>query len=125
MGIAHVVVSHLPLASCLYLIFYEPLLLVSRDSVATFYIALLLLCFTISNKATRISVAAMSIMVVVLVIWSLRALESKLAGEVFHNNFAVLQRSYHRFLAYLNRLHRAHAPVSRGRIQMTVQHSGV
>ncbi|KAI0277908.1 hypothetical protein BGY98DRAFT_976625, partial [Russula aff. rugulosa BPL654] len=51
-------------------------------SMATFFIALLLFCFTISNKATRISVIAMSIMVVILIVWSIGALEYKLAREV-------------------------------------------
>jgi hypothetical protein len=93
--------------------------------MATFFIALLLFCFTISNKATRISVAAMSIMMVVLVAWSIRALESKLAEQVFHNSFAVLRRTHHRVLAWLNRLFRTRAPVSQGSIQMAVRHSGV
>ena len=89
--------------------FYEPL----RDSVATFFIALLLFCFTISNRPTRISVAAMSIIMVVLVVWSIRALESKLGKEVFYNSLAVLRRSRHRFLASLNRLFRTSKEVSK------------
>ena len=67
----------------------------------------------------------MSIMVVVLVVWSIQALESKLAKEVFHNSLAVLRHSRHRFLAYLNRLLRARSPVSQGSIQMAARHSGV
>ncbi len=93
--------------------------------MATFFIALLLFCFTISNKPTRISVAAMSIMMVVLVVWSIRALESKLAEEVFYNSLAALQRSRHRFLARLKRLFCIRAPVRQGSIQMVARHSGV
>jgi hypothetical protein len=92
--------------------------------MATFFVALLLFCFTISNKPTRISVAAMSIAMVVLVLWSILALKSKLAKEVFHNNLAVLRRSRHRFLAYLNRLFRTRHPVSQDSIQMPVRHTG-
>jgi len=90
-------------------------------SVATFYIALLLFCFTISNKATRISVAAMSVIMVVLVLWSIRALESQLAREVFYNSLAVLRRSRNRFFVRFTRLFRTRtrAPVSRGSIQMS------
>jgi hypothetical protein len=93
--------------------------------MAAFFIALLLFCFTISNKATRISVAAMSIMMVVIVVWSVQALESKLAKEVFHNSFSVLRRSRRGFLGYLNRLFRIRAPVRQGGIQMAARHSGV
>jgi hypothetical protein len=94
--------------------------------MATFFIALLLFCFTISNKATRIAVAAMSILVVVLVLWSILALGSNLVGEVFASNLAVWWRLRHRFLAYLNRLfHTRRAPVSQGSTQMAARHSGV
>ena len=93
--------------------------------MAAFFVALLLFCFNISNKPTRISVAAMSITVVVLVGWSIQALESKLVKEVFHNNIAVLRRSRHKFSACLNRLFRIRAPVSQGSIQMPVRHSAV
>jgi hypothetical protein len=67
----------------------------------------------------------MSITVVVLIAWSIRALESKLAKEVFYNNLAVLRRSLHRFLASFNRLFRTRTPVSQGSIQMAVRRSGV
>ena len=67
----------------------------------------------------------MSIIMVVLVIWSVRALESKLAQEVFYNSLAVLRRSRNRFVAPLTRLFRTRAPVRRGSIQMGVRHSGV
>ena len=70
--------------------------------MATFFIALLLFCFTISNKLTRISVAAMSMIMVVLVAWSVQVLGSNLAKEVFYSSLAVLRRSRHRFLASLN-----------------------
>ena len=93
--------------------------------MATFFIALLLFCFTISNKATRISVAAMSTMMVVLVVWSIRALESKLAEEVFYNGLAALRRSRHRFLAYLNRLFPTRTLANQTSIQMAARHSGV
>ncbi|KAI0280238.1 hypothetical protein BGY98DRAFT_1061030 [Russula aff. rugulosa BPL654] len=62
-------------------------------SVATFFIALLLFCFTISNKATRISVAAVSIMVVMLVVWSIGAMAYELAREVSRNGLAVFRRT--------------------------------
>ena len=61
--------------------------------MATFFLALLLFCFTISNKATRISVIAMSIMVVILIVWSVGVLEYKLAREVWQNNLAVFRRT--------------------------------
>ena len=68
----------------------------------------------------------MSIMMVVLVVWSIRALESKLAKEILYNSLAALRRSRHRFLASLDRLlFRTRAPVSQGGIQMAVRHSGV
>jgi hypothetical protein len=94
--------------------------------MATFFIALLLFCFTISNESTRIAVAAMSILVVVLVLWSILALGSNLVREVFDNNLAVWRRLRHRFFAYLNRLfHTRRAPVNQGSIQMAARHSGV
>ena len=93
--------------------------------MTTFFIALLLFCFTISNKATRISVATMSIMMVVIVVWSVQALESKLAKEVYDNSLSVLRRSRHRFLGYLNRLFRIRAPARQGSVQMAARHSGV
>jgi hypothetical protein len=67
----------------------------------------------------------MSIMMVVLVVWSIRALEFKLAEEVFYNSLAVLRRPCRRFLAWLNRLFRPLPPVRQGRVQMAVRHSGV
>ena len=93
--------------------------------MVTFFIALLLFCFTISNKSTRISVAVMSTLVVVLVVWSMQALESELAKEVFYHSLAVLRRSRHRFLPSFNRLFRTRAPVSQGSIQMATRQSGV
>jgi hypothetical protein len=92
--------------------------------MATFFVALLLFCFTISNKATRISVAATSMMVVVLVLWSIRALDSQLVREVSDSSLSVLRRSRHRFLAYVNRLFTRHT-VSLGSIQMPVRQNGV
>lgn len=69
----------------------------------------------------------MSIIMVVLVVWSIRALESQLGKEVFYNSLAVLRRSRQRFLARLNRLFRppGRAPVSQGGIRMDVRQSGV
>lgn len=81
--------------------------------MATFFIALLLFCFTISNKATRFSVAVMSIMVVVLVVWSIGALEYKLAREVSHNSLAVLRRTtgnLFKRVMYFNPFHARRAP---------------
>jgi hypothetical protein len=88
--------------------------------MATFFIALSLFSFTISNKSTRIIAAAMSIMMVVLVVWSIWALDSQLAKGVFYNNLAVLRRSRHKFLAFLNRLFRTRAQASQGSIPMDV-----
>jgi hypothetical protein len=93
--------------------------------MATFFIALLLFCFTISNKATRISVAAMSIMVVVLVVLSIWTLGSNLAEEVVQNNLEVLRRSRYRFLAYFDRLFRTRTPAREGSIQMAARRRGV
>ena len=63
--------------------------------------------------------------VVVLVLWSIRAFDSQLVGEVFHDTLAVLRRSRQRFLAYPNRLFCTRHRVSQGGIQMPVRHSGV
>jgi hypothetical protein len=66
----------------------------------------------------------MSIIMVVLVVWSVGALKSKSAQEVFHNSLAVLRRSRNRFVAPLTQLFRTRAPVRRGSIQMGVRHWG-
>ena len=71
----------------------------------------------------------MSVIMVVLVVWSIRALESKLSedSEVSSSNsLAVLGRSRRRFLAYLNGLFRPRAPlaVTQGSIQMSDLRAG-
>ncbi len=62
--------------------------------MVTFFIALLLLCFTISNRATRISVLIMSVLVVSLIIWCIRtAWESTECEDVWQDNLVVLKRT--------------------------------
>jgi len=73
-------------------------------SVVTFLIALLLFCFIISNKATRIFVGAISAIVAVLVAWSLLAWESSIAADIWRSNLDVLRRRGNGFLTHLRRL---------------------
>jgi hypothetical protein len=59
-----------------------------------FSIALLLLCFTISNTLTRSFVAVMSTLIAALIMWCIRtAWESTEDFDVWHNNLVVLRRT--------------------------------
>ncbi len=59
-----------------------------------FFIALLLLCFTISNTATIISVSIMSALVVSLVIWCIRTSWESTEGEdVWRDSLVVFKRA--------------------------------
>ena len=59
-----------------------------------FFIALLLLCFTISNTSTRGFVAVMSTLITALVMWCIRtAWESTDDFDVWHNNLVALRRT--------------------------------
>ena len=64
------------------------------DRMVIFSIALLLLCFTISNTLTRSFVAVMSTLVAALIMWCIRtAWESTEDFDVWHNNLVVLRRT--------------------------------
>jgi len=63
-------------------------------SMVIFFIALLLLCFTISNTSTRSFVTVMSTLVVALIMWCIRtAWESTDDFDVWHNNLFALRRT--------------------------------
>jgi len=62
--------------------------------MVTFFIALLLLCFTISNRATRISVLIMSVLVVSLIVWCIRTAWQSTEGEdLWRDSLVVLRRT--------------------------------
>ena len=64
------------------------------DRMVIFFVALLLLCFTISNTSTRAFVAVMSVLVVALILWGIRtAWESTEDFDVWHNNLVTLRRT--------------------------------
>src|SRR5712691_5381108 len=68
--------------------------LLSLHSMVIFSIALLLLCFTISNTSTRGFVAVMSALVVALIMWCIRtAWDSTDDFDVWHNNLFALRRT--------------------------------
>ena len=68
--------------------------LLSLDRMVIFFIALLLLCFTISNASTRGFVAVMSALVSALILWCIRtAWESTDDIDVWHNNLVALRRT--------------------------------
>ena len=67
-----------------------------------FLIALLLLCFTISNTSTRIFVSVMSVMLVPPVVGCiLVSRRTSDDGELWHDSLVVLKRSRDRLLARL------------------------
>lgn len=62
--------------------------------MVTFFIALLLFCFKISNPATRVSVAIASVVVAILVIWCIRtAWESTEGEDVWRDSVIVFRRA--------------------------------
>jgi hypothetical protein len=86
-GVTYVVVRHLKFPS--RLTFMRPL-----DRMVIFFIALLLFCFSISNRATRIAVSIMSVLVAVLIIWCIRATWETTEGEdVWRDNLNVFRRA--------------------------------
>ena len=63
--------------------------------MVTFFIALLLFCFSISNPATRICVSIMTVVVATLVIWCIRtAWESTEGEDVWRDSLTVVRRTY-------------------------------
>jgi hypothetical protein len=68
--------------------------LLSLDRMVIFFIALLLLCFTISNTWTRSSVAVTSTLVAALVMWCIRtAWETTEDYDVWRKSLAALRRT--------------------------------
>jgi hypothetical protein len=68
--------------------------LLSLDRMVIFSIALLLLCFTISNAPTRSFVAVMSVLMTAVVLWCIRtAWDTTDDIDVWHNNLFALRRT--------------------------------
>ena len=68
--------------------------LLSLDRMVIFSIALLLLCFTISNISTRIFVTVMTALIAPLIMWCIRtAWDSTDDFDVWHNNLFALRRT--------------------------------
>jgi hypothetical protein len=64
------------------------------NRMVTFFIALLLFCFTISNTSTRAFVAVISVIVAVLIVWCIQlARISTQDLYVWHNSKLVLRRT--------------------------------
>ena len=108
MGIAYVVVRHsLPFKALLPTGIHgslsHPWTVVNR--MVLFFLALLLSCFTLSNGATRITVAVMSVIMSCLIVWSvLTAWQSDDDGEVVYYRYSfALKRAGHRILTSVKR----------------------
>ena len=90
MGITYVVVRHLEFPPWFPFMKLSPV-----HRMVTFFIALLLFCFSISNPATRICVSIMSVLVAILIIWCIRtAWESTEGKDVWRDSLTVLWRTY-------------------------------
>jgi hypothetical protein len=62
--------------------------------MVVFFIALLLLCFTISNESTRIFVAIMSVLAAALIVWCIRtAWDSREDEDIWESSLDALRRS--------------------------------
>jgi hypothetical protein len=65
-----------------------------RDRMVTFFIALLLFCYTISNTSTRVFVAVISVIVAILILWCIHlARNSTEDFYVWHNSKLALRRT--------------------------------
>jgi len=66
----------------------------SLDRMVMFFIALLLLCFTISNTSTRIFVAVVSMLVAALIMWCVRtAWKPTKNDDAWRQSLVVLRRT--------------------------------
>jgi hypothetical protein len=62
--------------------------------MVTFFIALLIFCYRISNPATRVSVSIASVFVAILIIWCIRtAWESTEGEDVWRDSVIVFRRA--------------------------------
>ena len=66
-----------------------------------FFIALLLFCFSISNRATRIAVSIMSVFVAVLIIWCIRTAWETTGEDVWRDNLNVFRRARGNLFKYV------------------------
>src|SRR5579863_1923727 len=64
------------------------------DRMVTFFVALLLFCFNISNTSTRTVVSVMSALVVVLIMWCIRITWRPTEDyDVWHESLIALRRT--------------------------------
>jgi len=74
-------------------------------SVVLFFIALLLLCFTLSNESTRISAAIMSFLVASLIVWPIRTIwDSREDDDIWESSLDALRRSRRDIFDYVKLL---------------------
>jgi hypothetical protein len=66
----------------------------------------LLLCFTISNLATRIFVGFLSVLMASLIMWCIRSTREYGYGyeSVWHDSLAALRRTHRDFIGYMKQL---------------------
>ena len=75
--------------------------------MVTFFIALMLFCFSISNTSTRVAVAVMSAIVAVLIIWCIQlAWVSTEDYGVWPNSKDALRRTRNDFVKHVKKLGR-------------------
>jgi hypothetical protein len=109
MGIAYVVVRR----------FFPPKTLLSftllgTDRMVVFFIALLLLCFTISNMATRIFVGIISVLMAGLIMWCIRSTwetGNDQYASLWRDSLAAMRRTHRDWIGYMKQL-RAGALIS-------------
>jgi len=74
-------------------------------SIVIFFVALLLLCFTISNIPTRIFIGCTSVLVASLIVWCILVTwESGEREAVWHDSLAALRRTRRDFVEHVKQL---------------------